>query len=114
MAKYNYKEKIINFSTKITNLLNSPNFGHSQYNELFSILQQMLFYCEQFFIELELRFKSKKDKMLKILNDRDEVISNLELFTNQLVNNNLDLVKVQLFLTQWKNKLESDPIYSQI
>ncbi len=102
MSSYDYQTKVLEFSSKIQNLL-QKKFEEQEFEELLLLVHKMLFYAEQYFIENQLNFDAQTSK--HISNQSIEVIKRLKSFANSVVNFNSELKQMAAFLTQWEKIL---------
>ncbi len=109
MNTFDYKQKIFEFSDEIKRIIISKK--QSQESEaLLSLIHKMLFYAEQYFIELELKHRSQPEKITSIRNERQSVIRRLQNFANSVTSLDLELNQMVDFLNTWETKLTSQTV----
>ena len=112
MQSFDYKGKIIDFINQINSII-AGNTEASDYNRLTSLLQKMIFYAEQYFIEKGLKNREYPHKIKEIEAEQKQVLARIHEFAECVEKMNAETHNMLAFLTHWKEKLEyEDSLHS--
>ncbi len=105
MQSFDYKAKIIDFINQINSII-TGNTEVSDYNRLTSLLQKMIFYAEQYFIEKALKNREYPHRIKEIEEEQKQVLARIREFAECVEKMNAEMHNMLTFLTHWKEKLE--------
>jgi len=111
MPNYNYKEKVINFINDIHSIIDCQEDPKQQ--KLISILQKMLFYAEQYFIEKSMQYRKIPHKTKEIEKEKKEVLNRLKSYAEAIEKLNHQTQDMIAFLDFWQKKLEYEQSFNK-
>ncbi len=104
MPQINYKEKVIELINEIRQM--SEDKQSFDYHKTAGLLQKILYYAEQYFIDKSIKYQRLPHKVQEIEQEKLQVLARIRIYVEaleKLSNRNKDMIE---FLSSWKEKLE--------